>query len=199
MLNHRFARKKGQSAIEYLMTYGWAILIIGIVLAVLFKLNVFSGQTFVSSQCNGIPGFPCSAPVLNQSGLLSVTIGQAGSAPAYDVMVSCSASFNTSGYPSNASSWTLVQANGIGIPIGQLAGRSEHPMNGTVLISGQSMRINRIPCYGANGMPLANPTAIDTGFTGAIWINYTDTACNPGSAGCNPNIAQIATLQLKVS
>ncbi len=193
-----FAKRKGQSAIEYLMTYGWAILIIGIVLAVLFKLNVFSGQTFVSSQCNGIPGFPCSTPVLNQSGLLSITIGQVGSSPIYDVMLSCSASFNTSGEPSNASSWTLVQSNGIGIPISQLAGRGESPINGTVMVSGQNLRIKGIPCYGSSGEPMASPSAIDTAFTGALWINYTNTACTPRSAGCNPNIEQIATLQLKV-
>ena len=33
---------KAQSAMEYLMTYGWAILIIAVVLAVLFSLNVFN-------------------------------------------------------------------------------------------------------------------------------------------------------------
>ena len=35
---------KSQSAMEYLMTYGWAILIIAVVLAVLFQLGVFSGS-----------------------------------------------------------------------------------------------------------------------------------------------------------
>ncbi len=34
---------KSQSAMEYLMTYGWAILIISVVLATLFQLGVFSG------------------------------------------------------------------------------------------------------------------------------------------------------------
>ena len=33
-------RKYAQSAMEYLMTYGWAILIISVVLAVLFSLGV---------------------------------------------------------------------------------------------------------------------------------------------------------------
>ncbi len=37
---------KSQSAMEYLMTYGWAILIIAVVLAVLFQLGVFSGGNF---------------------------------------------------------------------------------------------------------------------------------------------------------
>jgi len=37
---------KAQSAMEYLMTYGWAILIISIVLAALFQLGVFNPMTF---------------------------------------------------------------------------------------------------------------------------------------------------------
>jgi hypothetical protein len=35
---------KSQSAMEYLMTYGWAILIIAVVLGVLFQMGVFSGS-----------------------------------------------------------------------------------------------------------------------------------------------------------
>ncbi len=35
--------QKSQSAMEYLMTYGWAILIIAVVLGALFQLGVFSG------------------------------------------------------------------------------------------------------------------------------------------------------------
>ena len=41
------ANAKSQSAMEYLMTYGWAILIIAVVLAVLFQLGVFSGGNFL--------------------------------------------------------------------------------------------------------------------------------------------------------
>ncbi len=41
MLSSRLA--KSQSAMEYLMTYGWAILIIAVVLGALFQLGVFSG------------------------------------------------------------------------------------------------------------------------------------------------------------
>ncbi len=42
------SRKKAQSAMEYIMTYGWAILIMGVVLAALFQLGVFSSINFVS-------------------------------------------------------------------------------------------------------------------------------------------------------
>ncbi len=39
-------RLHAQSAMEYLMTYGWAILIIAVVLALLFQLGIFSGGNF---------------------------------------------------------------------------------------------------------------------------------------------------------
>jgi hypothetical protein len=39
-------RMKMQSAMEYLMTYGWAILIIAVVLGALFQLGVFSSSSF---------------------------------------------------------------------------------------------------------------------------------------------------------
>ena len=41
-------RFKSQSAMEYLMTYGWAILIIAVILAAFFELGVFNPYTFAS-------------------------------------------------------------------------------------------------------------------------------------------------------
>ncbi len=40
------ANKRAQSAMEYLMTYGWAILIMAVVLGVLFQLGVFGSANF---------------------------------------------------------------------------------------------------------------------------------------------------------
>jgi hypothetical protein len=42
--------KKGQTAMEYLMTYGWAILIVIVVVAALYSMGVFQVS----------PGVPCS-------------------------------------------------------------------------------------------------------------------------------------------
>jgi hypothetical protein len=42
----RYASAKAQSAMEYLMTYGWAILIISVVLGALFQLGVFNANNF---------------------------------------------------------------------------------------------------------------------------------------------------------
>lgn len=49
----KFAKKKAQSAMEYLMTYGWAILIVIIVAAALYALGVFNPATFTGRQATG--------------------------------------------------------------------------------------------------------------------------------------------------
>ncbi|MGC8572244.1 MAG: hypothetical protein ACP5LH_03120, partial [Candidatus Micrarchaeia archaeon] len=68
-------RERAQSAMEYLMTYGWAILIIAIVLAILFKLGVFSGASLTGTSCIGTVGWSCSGLSYGASGL-SFTLGQ---------------------------------------------------------------------------------------------------------------------------
>jgi len=69
------ASAKAQSAMEYLMTYGWAILIIAIVLAALFSLGVFNSSSFLGTSCIAGSGFLCSNPVLSGSAL-TLTLGQ---------------------------------------------------------------------------------------------------------------------------
>ncbi len=64
---------KGQSAMEYLMTYGWAILIIAIVLVAFFGLHLFSSPVGVS--CRAESGFVCSNPIYSGN-VLTVQIGQ---------------------------------------------------------------------------------------------------------------------------
>ena len=62
---------------EYLMTYGWAILVIAIVLAAMFELGVFrSPQASLPTECTAQSGFLCRTPVMNTTGNVLVTFGQ---------------------------------------------------------------------------------------------------------------------------
>ncbi|HIH22410.1 TPA: hypothetical protein HA238_01650 [Candidatus Micrarchaeota archaeon] len=57
MVEKNIRSPKGQAAMEYLMTYGWAILVIVIVIAALLFLNPFKApETCLFQQ----PGFSCS-------------------------------------------------------------------------------------------------------------------------------------------
>ena len=48
--------KRSQSALEYMMTYGWAILIIVIVAAVLYSFGIFSPSSSISATITGFSG-----------------------------------------------------------------------------------------------------------------------------------------------
>ncbi|MEM5792965.1 MAG: hypothetical protein QXY45_01210 [Candidatus Aenigmatarchaeota archaeon] len=64
-------RKKGQAAMEYLMTYGWAILIIIVVVGALFAMGVF--KTKGSVKCS--PCFSNFAFVDYSAGTLKIRNG----------------------------------------------------------------------------------------------------------------------------
>ena len=53
--------KRGQAAMEYLMTYGWAILVIVIVLAALLYLGVFNLASKTPDICNFQTGLSCKS------------------------------------------------------------------------------------------------------------------------------------------
>jgi len=69
-------KNKAQSAMEYLMTYGWAILIVIVVVAALYSMGVFSTK-------GGVPCSPCFsnfafvdyAAVATDDGVLKLTNG----------------------------------------------------------------------------------------------------------------------------
>jgi hypothetical protein len=46
-------KAKAQSAMEYLMTYGWAVLVIAVVLSVLFEMGVFNSANFAPKASPG--------------------------------------------------------------------------------------------------------------------------------------------------
>src|SRR5690348_7237687 len=70
---------KLQSAMEYLMTYGWAILVIAVVLGAFYQLGIFgTAPTAFQPSCLASAGFLCQNPALNSSGYLAVKFGQIG-------------------------------------------------------------------------------------------------------------------------
>ena len=75
------ASAKAQSAMEYLMTYGWAILMIAIVLGVLFSLGVFSNANITPRARPGAcevfrPNGPGTTQFINTEGICNGEIPQ---------------------------------------------------------------------------------------------------------------------------
>ena len=68
--------KRGQSALEYLVTYGWAILAIVIVAAVLWYFGIFNPSKWSSSkQCGGFASFTCIDYTTTTAGNVTAILG----------------------------------------------------------------------------------------------------------------------------
>ncbi len=59
---------RGQASLEYVMTYGWAILALVIVLAALFATGVFSPSYLVAEECSFGSNLKCNFALFNEGG-----------------------------------------------------------------------------------------------------------------------------------
>ncbi len=74
------ASKRNQSAIEFITTYGWAIIAIAVAIGVLYSLGIFSVGSNGSTGCTVVEGFSCTKPILSSVGALTMQFGQIGQA-----------------------------------------------------------------------------------------------------------------------
>ena len=70
------SKLRSQSATEYLTTYGWMLLVIGIVLAALYGLGIFNLGTFMPAHCILQAGWSCIDYVMNTGGVLQLKLSQ---------------------------------------------------------------------------------------------------------------------------
>ncbi len=87
-----------QSAMDYLMTYGWSIVVIVIAVAVLYYLGVFGGNAGLGSSCLAQTGYVCGSLVLNSLGVANVMLGQVSGYPITITAIACT---NSSAAPTN--------------------------------------------------------------------------------------------------
>ena len=172
---------KAQSAMEYLMTYGWAILLIAVVLSILFGLGLFNSSSNTISNCIASPGFICTGAIYSHSDAnIIVTLGQETGTSwvsANFVFVPEQTPMNSNGVPAvfqTASAVNTVLANS-----GMQSGGEQNFY----------LPVNSIPM----------PVAIGTPVLGSIWAEYTYSYSSSGVYHTGTSYAQIATLNLKAS
>jgi DNA-binding beta-propeller fold protein YncE len=103
--------RRSQSAIEYLTTYGWAIVAVAVAIGVLYSLGVFGGAANGATGCTVISGFTCSKPLLYSSGILTLGFGQIGATK----------TITATGCTQNATAPTNWLSNGTTIQSGQVS------------------------------------------------------------------------------
>ena len=163
---------KLQSAMEYLMTYGWAILIIAVVMVALFSLGILGGSPLTTT-CLPQSGYQCSGVVYSHtSGNVVATIGQTTG--------NNWASANVYFVPQGTST------TGAGVP----SSISNNPKGGNVIGT-----LNSGATATSIDIPVSAPsTAAGTSTSGQLWAVYYVTS---GGTTQGPYYSQLATVTLK--
>lgn len=139
---------KAQGAIEYLTTYGWMLLILGIVLAALFGLGLFSPP--INPECTFPAEFSCMGFIFySANGVVSINLQQATQ---YTINVTAFGCNNQSKFTN-------------------MAAPSNPPTNQVQILVGGNYTFSMI-CYGTG----SNVASITPGqaYKGYVLINYTD-------------------------
>jgi hypothetical protein len=139
---------KLQSAMEYLMTYGWAILIISLVAVVLFE--VLNPSAVATNECIFPAGFSCLNYFILSNGVLYINMLQSTTAPINITAIGCD---------TNSSTSNMALAN------------PAHPHVGIYLPVNSNFTVS-VQCHTAGKNYSSYP---GHGFSGYVAINYTST------------------------
>jgi len=143
--------KKLQAAMEYLMTYGWAILIIALALGVLYSLGILNPSRLKPVMCMLPAPFSCQIQSFNVGGVLSITLAQGSGQTITINQIACvdnSLLSSTTGLPT--AGWTTL---------------SSPP----TITSGSAATIT-VTCYKAASTSYTG--TIGSSFGGTLVINY---------------------------
>ena len=146
--------KRSQSALEFMMTYGWVILIIIIVLATLYATGVFNIASSTPNVCNLSTGIGCATISFTPTGTLTVSLQQSTQDTINVVSLGC----NDQGIAAD-----MVPA----LPPASISigGNSTFSVECYRTVSGSLIPFNGQPGQAFKGYLVVNYTDLATGFT----------------------------------
>lgn len=136
-----------QAATEFLVTYGWAFLIIAVILLVLLANGLFNPLSYAAESCSISSGFTCIDYAMSIHGRLLINLRQ------------------TTGEPINITSLECTQTGGIPNFSSEL-----YPSSQVYMPIGSNFTFFQ-QCYSSTGKV---NSLVPFVFSGTIQINYTD-------------------------
>tara|TARA_Y100000034_G_C6898851_1_gene415043 strand:+ start:534 stop:1025 length:492 start_codon:yes stop_codon:yes gene_type:complete len=73
-MKNKRSQKKAQAAMEFLMTYGWALLVVLIAIGALAFFGVLNPSRFLPNSCTLAPGFACTDFKADASGNVVIVL-----------------------------------------------------------------------------------------------------------------------------
>ena len=111
--------RRSQSALEYMMTYGWAILIIVIVAVILYSMGIFNPSSSVTFTSSGFSPFTVSASLCNNLGYKIAVL--AGPIPNNANSITINKVFLTSAIGANTTTASYTLTSPVTLKSGQSA------------------------------------------------------------------------------
>lgn len=172
---------KGQSALDYLISYGSALLILAAAIYVIASSGILAPYLSGSS-CTPAPGYICNAYAINSSGALTVKLAQTTGTELEIKGAACSTILNST----NASlpRYGNIYAKSFS------AYSSAYPNNdfaNQIVMQSDSSNSISVYCYGSGGHASSNPGSI---FNGYLFINYTVSGLTSNSV---QEVAEVTT------
>ena len=154
---------RSQAALDFMISYGVAIIIVAIAMYVVLRLGVFSG-TVAQPTCIASPSFSCGDLAYSHNGMITMVLTQATGAQINITGIACATASNTTGNGPQFGNVGVLpySADPLDYPNAALA-------NGLTMYSGATATI-QIDCYNGGGVAaqrVGNPAL------GYMWINYT--------------------------
>ena len=155
---------RSQVALDFMVSYGVALLIIGIALYVVISTGVLNPHAAPSS-CTPTPGFICDSYAINTSGVFIIQTSQVTGATMDITGAACASTVNStnSNYPEYGNIHVL------GYSSDQSAYPSNAMANGIDMYS-DGVAIITVNCYSSYGI---SKKPLGDSFVGYLWLNYT--------------------------
>ncbi|HUY70129.1 MAG TPA: hypothetical protein VMV00_01005 [Candidatus Baltobacteraceae bacterium] len=174
--------KRAQAALDFMVSYGVALLVITIAIAIVFQIGLFNPQ-LAPTYCDASPGFSCLNYNLNSTGALTVTFSQAIGGTLTIVGAGCA---------TQANGITVSPAFGnVGV-IPYSTGAQFYPTNALkndIVMYSSSTSSMTMYCYGPSGKVGGQK---GNSFTGFVWLNY-----SVSSMPTTNSIQQVAAVSAK--
>jgi hypothetical protein len=154
-------RTRAQAAVDFMMSYGIALIIIFIAISVIYKVSVLS-PVLATSSCVASPGFECEAFALNKSGVLLLQLSQATGGSIIIKGAACASQVNNAGVQPAFGNLNVINS------IVYYPPYNSPGLGMNVYSDGSSTLM--MYCYFGGGIAKG---VLGNSYTGYVWLNYT--------------------------